>query len=85
MRHCLALDTPPPVRGDVMFAVPDSVPARYSALRDIPCKAIHSRLMLLNHFAKLMVASWKLFSIQNIRVYTEYDIRTVCMYTQHMM
>ncbi|CAI8021126.1 Probable E3 ubiquitin-protein ligase HERC1 [Geodia barretti] len=67
VRHCLALDTPPPARGDVMFAVPLSVPARYPALRDLPCKAIHARLMLLNHFAKLMVASWKLFSIQNIK------------------
>ena len=68
VRHCLALDTPPPIRGDVMFAVPLSIPARYPALRDTPCKAIHARLMLLNHFAKLMIASWKLFSIQNVRV-----------------
>ena len=68
VRHCLALDTPPPAHGDVMFAVPLAVPARYSALRDVPCKSIHARLMLLNHFARLMVASWKLFSIQNISV-----------------
>ena len=51
-----------------MFAVPLSIPQRYSALRDMPRKSIHARLMLLNHFAKLMVSSWKLFSIQNIRV-----------------
>ena len=68
VRHCLALDTPPPARGDIMFAVPLSIPVRYPTLRDLPCKFIHARLMLLHHFAKLMVASWKLFSIQNISV-----------------
>ena len=79
VRHCLALDTPPPARGDVMFAVPLSVPARYPALRDLPCKAIHARLMLLNHFAKLMVASWKLFSIQNIKVILPlWSLRVLC-------
>lgn len=75
VRHCLALDTPPPARGDVMFAIPLSIPARYPALRHMSCKSIHARLMLLNHFAKLMVASWKLFSIQNIRVGGVQNIR----------
>ena len=65
VRHCAASNTTLPVRGVTNIAVPSAVPLQYSALREVPCQAIHARLLLLNHFAKMITTSWRLFSIHS--------------------
>ena len=65
VRHCAACNTTLPVRGITNIAVPLTVPSQYSALREIPCQAIHARLLLLNHFARMITMSWRLFSIHS--------------------
>ena len=65
VRHCAASNTTLPVRGVTNIAIPSAVPSQYSALREVPCQAIHARLLLLNHFAKMITTSWRLFSIHS--------------------
>ena len=65
VRHCAASNTTLPVRGVTNIVVPSTVPSQYSALKEIPCQAIHARLLLLNHFAKMITTSWRLFSIHS--------------------
>ena len=49
VRHAAASNSTLSERGVTSIAVPSSVPAQYSALKDIPCHAIHARLLLLNY------------------------------------
>ena len=68
IRHAVASNSTLSERGVTSIAVPSSVPAQYSALKDIPCHAIHARLLLLNYFSKLMISSWRLFNSQSTQV-----------------
>ena len=68
IRHAVASNSTLSERGVTSIAVPSSVPAQYSALKDIPCRAIHARLLLLNCFSKLMISSWRLFNSQSTQV-----------------
>jgi len=68
VRHAVASNSTLSERGGTSIAVPSSVPAQYSALKDIPCHAIHARLLLLNYFSKLMISSWRLFNSQSTQV-----------------
>ena len=68
IRHAVCSDCPLPERGVTSLAVPSSIPAEYSALKEVSCRALHARLLLLNHFAKLMISSWRLFSTQGGKV-----------------
>ena len=65
VRHGAASDSPPPVKGISNLTVPACVPVQYSALRDVPCQSIHARLLLLNHFSKIITTSWRLFSTRS--------------------
>ena len=69
VRHAVASNSTLSERGVTSIAVPSSVPAQYSALKDIPCHAIHARLLLLNYFSKLMISSWRLFNSQSTQVH----------------
>ena len=64
VRHAAASNSTLPERGVTSIAIPSSIPAQFSALRDLPCPAIHARLLLLNHYSKLMLSSWRLFNLQ---------------------
>lgn len=65
--HCAASTTALPAKGVSNITVPAAVPAQYADLREVPCDAIYARLMLLNHFSKLISDSWALFSTKKAR------------------
>ena len=60
--HCVASTATLPLKGMSNVTVPATVPAQFTALRDLSCEAAYARLMLLNHFSKYISKSWPLFS-----------------------
>lgn len=66
--HCLASDTVPSTKGASNITVPAAIPTQFAALREVSCEAAYARLMLLNHFSKLVSKSWPLFSIKKASI-----------------
>ncbi len=64
VRHCAASNTLPPVRGTTHVQAPSEVPVQYTALKDVSTAAIYSRMLLLRHFSKTIMSSWKLFHLR---------------------
>ena len=51
-----------------LLGLPDAVPARYTALRDVSLPAIRTRLRLLHHFSDLIYSSWRLLNLNPAQV-----------------
>ncbi len=64
VRHCAASNTVPPVRGTTHIRAPSEVPVQYTALKDVSTAAIYSRMLLLSHFSRAIMSSWKLFHLR---------------------
>ena len=69
--HCAASDVALPKKGVSTITVPTAVPAQYTALRELSCQALYGRLLMLNHFSKLLSKTWALFSTMKVDKYIE--------------
>ncbi|XP_064390094.1 probable E3 ubiquitin-protein ligase HERC1 isoform X2 [Halichondria panicea] len=65
VRHGAASDTIPPIRGSINIRAPSELPVQYTTLKDISFAAIYSRMLLLSHFSRIMMSSWKLFHLRS--------------------
>ena len=68
VRHAVCCDSPLPTQGSHNLTVPARVPSKYAALKEVPCRAVHARLLLLHHFSELVLSSWRLFSLCQTKV-----------------
>ena len=60
-----------------VVGLPDAVPARYTALRDVSLPAIRTRLRLLHHFSDLIYSSWRLLNLNPAQVGVQLSLQLV--------
>jgi len=85
-KHAAAINVMKPVKGSTYLKIPDQVPKQYYHLKDIPCEAIYSRLMLLRSFSSVICKSWGLFSrVEKSKViYSLIKAHVICIFKAHI-